>query len=63
MLKRLFIIGMMLASNVAWGQNDLLKELDQVQDSVVNYSAATFKGTRIITAILLKQSEKTTLTL
>lgn len=48
MLKRLFVIGMILASSAAFAQNDLLKELDQVQDSVVNYSAATFKGTRII---------------
>lgn len=48
MLKRLFVIGMILASSAAFAQNNLLKELDQVQDSVVNYSAATFKGTRII---------------
>ncbi|GLU54398.1 DUF5777 family beta-barrel protein [Dyadobacter frigoris] len=48
MLKRLFVIGMILTSSAAFAQNDLLKELDQVQDSVVNYSAATFKGTRII---------------
>ncbi|TKT92980.1 hypothetical protein FDK13_08570 [Dyadobacter frigoris] len=47
-MKRLFVIGMILTSSAAFAQNDLLKELDQVQDSVVNYSAATFKGTRII---------------
>lgn len=39
---------MAMISLCAFAQNDLLKELDQVQDSVITYSAATFKGTRII---------------
>lgn len=39
---------MVLAGAGANAQDDLLKELNQVQDSVIHYSAATFKGTRII---------------
>ena len=48
MLKRLLVIALVMTTSIAFAQNDLLKELDQVQDSIVTYSAATFKGTRII---------------
>lgn len=39
---------MAMISLCAFAQDDLLKELDQIQDSVTTYSAATFKGTRIV---------------
>jgi hypothetical protein len=47
-LKKLLAFVLVMTGSAAFAQNDLLKELDQVQDSVVRYSAATFKGTRII---------------
>jgi hypothetical protein len=47
-LKGLLAIVLAMTSFATFAQDDLLKELDQVQDSVIHYSAATFKGTRII---------------
>ena len=47
-MKIRLAIVMVMISSCAFAQDDLLKELDQVQDSVTTYSAATFKGTRII---------------
>lgn len=47
-MKICLAIAMAMISLCAFAQDDLLKELDQVQDSVTTYSAATFKGTRII---------------
>jgi hypothetical protein len=47
-MKICLAIAIAMISLCAFAQDDLLKELDQVQDSVTTYSAATFKGTRII---------------
>ncbi|WP_439585597.1 DUF5777 family beta-barrel protein [Dyadobacter bucti] len=47
-MKISLAIAMAMISSCAFAQDDLLKELDKVQDSVATYSAATFKGTRII---------------
>lgn len=47
-MKICLAIAMAMISLCAFAQDDLLKELDQVQYSVTTYSAATFKGTRII---------------
>ncbi len=47
-MKISLAIATAMISSCAFAQGDLLKELDQVQDSVITYSAATFKGTRII---------------
>lgn len=48
MQKRLLVLWMIIFGPAIYAQDDLLKQLDQVQDSVTTYSAATFKGTRII---------------
>jgi hypothetical protein len=47
-MKKCIAVAMLLMGSSAFAQDDLLKQLDQVQDSATVYSAATFKGTRII---------------
>ncbi|MDR6804694.1 hypothetical protein J2Y45_002998 [Dyadobacter sp. BE34] len=48
MLKTTFVLFFSLITSVAMAQTDLMKQLEQADDSTVHYAAAIFKGTRII---------------
>ncbi|HWV31623.1 MAG TPA: DUF5777 family beta-barrel protein [Dyadobacter sp.] len=48
MLKTTSVLFFSLTASVAVAQTDLMKQLEQADDSTVHYAAATFKGTRII---------------
>ena len=48
MLKTTSVLLFSLITSVAMAQTELMKQLEQADDSTVQYAAATFKGTRII---------------
>jgi len=48
MTKRLIFAALFLIPTIAFSQDDLLKELNATEQKGPNYTAATFKGTRLI---------------
>jgi hypothetical protein len=47
-MKRIFYIILLFSSLTVFGQDDLLKELEESQGNTTDYTIQTFKGTRIV---------------